>query len=234
MFLQEPPQTQADLHFSLFGIPVRVSPLFWVMGALLGLGGGGDSSLLVLAAWMVAFFVSILFHELGHALALLTFRQRPWITLYGFGGLTSHDPSYGGRRPGAWGRIFISLAGPLAGFLLAGLAFVLLFAVAREDRALSMSMRALVGSLLFINIFWGVLNLMPVFPLDGGNIARELLCLVSRRSGVRWSLVLSIVAAAALAALALFLRQWFIALLFAALAVGSYQALQQHRGERAW
>ena len=40
MFLGEPPATQADLHFRLFGFPVRVHPYFWVVTLLMGLGGG--------------------------------------------------------------------------------------------------------------------------------------------------------------------------------------------------
>lgn len=227
MLLGEPPRTSGDLDFSLFGIPVRVSPLFWLIGLVLGLGVA-DRSLLALAAWMVAFFVSILVHELGHALALMAFRQRPWITLYGFGGLTSHDPSLGGRRPGALGEILISLAGPAAGFLLAGLVFALL-SVMPADRTLSASMEVLLGAMLGINIFWGILNLMPVYPLDGGQVAREVLCLFSPRRGVRWSLALSMVVAVGLAVVAAMRGSWIMALFFLAMAVGNFQAMQQER-----
>ena len=60
-------------------------------------------------------FVSILVHELGHAFVQRYFGGRPWITLYGFGGLASCNDC--DRSPRS--QIIISLAGPLAGFLFA-------------------------------------------------------------------------------------------------------------------
>ncbi len=53
--------------------------------------------------------------------------------------------------------------------------------------------------LKFMNLFWNVLNLMPVFPLDGGQIAREVCTGVSPRSGLRISLGLSFVVAGLIA-----------------------------------
>ena len=49
--------------------------------------------------------------------------------------------------------------------------------------------------MLYVNIFWGLVNLLPVYPLDGGQIARELLELASPADGVRQSLWLSVIAA---------------------------------------
>ena len=119
MLLQEPDRTQADLNFSLFGIPIRIHPMFWAIAALLGLNAC-DRDLSLLLIWVVAVFFSILLHELGHAVVIRWFGNRPWITLYAFGGLTSHDPRRS-LRPGGtntWGQILISFAGPGVGFLL--------------------------------------------------------------------------------------------------------------------
>jgi hypothetical protein len=52
-----------------------------------------------------------------------------------------------------------------------------------------------VGMLLDINLFWGLMNLLPVWPLDGGQICRELCTASSRGNGVRTSLIISIVVA---------------------------------------
>ena len=49
----------------------------------------------------------------------------------------------------------------------------------------------------FICVFWGLVNLLPIYPLDGGQIAREILLLISPRDGIRQSLALSIFAAVA-------------------------------------
>ena len=85
MFLfQEPPPTQYDLRFTVAGIPVRVHPLFWLIALLLG--AAGDP--LLLPAWVLVIFVSILIHELGHALAFRRVGQDSRIVLHMAGGLT--------------------------------------------------------------------------------------------------------------------------------------------------
>jgi membrane-associated protease RseP (regulator of RpoE activity) len=89
----------------------------------------------------------------------------------------------------------------------------------------------LVGLLLWVNVFWGLINLMPVFPLDGGNVARRLWVMADPWDGVRKSLWLSVIAGSVVAAAGLFLLgSIFMALLFGILAFQSYQSL---RG-RSW
>ncbi|HMB23455.1 MAG TPA: site-2 protease family protein, partial [Anaerolineales bacterium] len=81
--------------------------------------------------------------------------------------------------------------------------------------------------LLWVNIFWGLINLMPVYPLDGGSVARNVLVQVDPVSGMRKSLWLSVIAGGIVALLGLvFFRSLFIALMFGLLAVQSYQSLQ--------
>ena len=91
--LGEPPQTQYDLRFQILGIPVRVHPFFWLVVVVLGLSGGAKTTPAELLIWAGCVFVSILVHELGHAAAALAHGWRPWITLYGFGGLASYQPT---------------------------------------------------------------------------------------------------------------------------------------------
>ena len=74
--LSEPQATSADLLFDLAGIRVRVSAWFWLAAGLLGWSvcqsfSLGDQRLLVqmLVIWISVVFVSILVHEMGHALA---------------------------------------------------------------------------------------------------------------------------------------------------------------------
>src|SRR5262245_11765466 len=106
--------TPFDLRFSLFGIPVRVHPLFWLAGAL---GGWSASDPNLMFLWIGCLFVSILIHELGHARTAQCFGWPPQIVLYIFGGYAQYHPG--------WGRtmvrqVLILLAGPGAGFLLYG------------------------------------------------------------------------------------------------------------------
>jgi Zn-dependent protease len=234
------------LRFSLAGIPVRVHPLFWLVGVLLGIRAPDVPSMLL---WLSALFLSILVHELGHALMGLAYGLQPWIVLYGFGGWTSYSTGYGGgAREGRWTRIWLSAAGPLAGFALAG-AIVAglcfsghqvqtagsgLFAVVPMPAAIVVSLpfTVLLCYILEICVMWGVLNLMPIYPLDGGQIARELLAIVNPADGVRQSLWLSAITAVGLAVVGW--AAWhdpYISLFFAFLAFESYTAL---KGQSRW
>ncbi|NOZ40262.1 MAG: hypothetical protein GXP24_08560 [Planctomycetes bacterium] len=84
--LAEPPPTQADVHFRVLGIPVRVHPFFWIITLIIGMRGDSAPPAEVLS-WIVAVFVSILIHELGHALVQRRFGGQPRIVLHGMGGL---------------------------------------------------------------------------------------------------------------------------------------------------
>lgn len=250
MLLGEPPQTQYDLHFSLFGIPVRVHPFFWVIAILLGFSAGELIDLLV---WVIAMFLAILVHELGHALVMRRYGFSPRIILYGMGGLASSGPAQAYRSAGnsTQAQILISAAGPGAGFLLAGLVIVLLELVGPgvqlvllhdvvpfvmpAGRVGSYALTVFAWDLLFISIFWGVMNLLPVYPLDGGQIAQRILVAANPGDGVRQSLRLSMVTAIGVAVAGLLLmREPFIAIMFGFLAYFSYRALQAYQGRGPW
>jgi Zn-dependent protease len=245
--LTDPGPTQFDLRFRVFGVPVRVHPLFWVLSAALGWDlTKSEHGLRALLVWILCCFVSILLHELGHVWMGQAFGSRGHIVLYSFGGLAigSNDQA---RR---WQRIAVSFAGP--GIQL------LLWAVLKGAVGYSWSPFRVsaswppllldgLGMMLFINFAWAMLNLLPVWPLDGGMIAREVCEAASRSRGVIISLRISLVVAAFLAVNALMAYNGrplvpylpgglYVAILFALLAFGSYQALQfeQDRRRRYW
>ena len=253
MLLGEPTRTPYDLNFALFGIPIRVHPIFWLAGLLLGPRTGGAQQILI---WMVAFFLGILCHELGHALVMRSQGCFSWITLYGLGGMASCDRSQraGGGYPDAWRQILISAAGPLAGFLLAVVVLIVvrvaghtvvwlvgapygLMAYAIDIFHLDQQPLWLgfVNNLLFVTIVYGILNLLPVYPLDGGQIARELLTMIVGADGVRLSLFLSMIVAGCLAVYGgVKLHDPFIAIFFGYLAFSSFATLQSYSGNRPW
>ena len=246
MLLGEPERTQADLNFVLFGFPVRVHPFFWLVALLLGIRSSTPADVLI---WVVAIFLSILIHELGHAAVIRAYGFHPWITLYGLGGLASYNQgqAYGSRGHGSLAQVFISLAGPGAQFVLAA---VLVGAIKLSghriafflggEHPLQIAMDE-IGSpyltdflfrIVVVSIFWGVLNLMPVYPLDGGQVARELLLVANPRDGIRQSLWLSIFTGAALAVIGLLLwHTVFMGILFGYLAFMSYTALRAYNGQ---
>ncbi len=250
MLLGEPPRSQGDIHFRLFGFPVRIHPFFWIIAVLLGMNSPDVRQLLI---WVVAVFISILWHEMGHAVVMRIYGFRPWITLYGMGGLASFgDPqSERARRFGSLDHILVSLAGPMAGFLLAALLvavavltdrmvvgsvwppYLIVGGVEDLTRSGPTVLTSLINSALAINIFWGIINLMPIYPLDGGQIARELFLLANTREGIRRSLVLSMISAGVVALFAAIqLHSFFMALLFGFMAYESYRALQAYSGRR--
>lgn len=95
----------------------------------------------------------------------------------------------------------------------------------------SQAVNQVVFLLLWINIFWGLMNLLPVYPLDGGRVARELLTLGSNpQQGVIKSLQISIGVAALVAVWGLFAVGFFMAIMFGFLAYNNYQTLQAYTG----
>lgn len=250
MLLGEPPRTPWDFHFSLMGIPVRIHPFFWLVAAVMG--ANASSKLLDLVVWVAAVFLSILVHEFGHATVMRAYGFSPWITLYGFGGLASYRPAetYGSKGTDTVGQILISAAGPGAGFLLAGLvvAGVLLSGHGVEfsagsfgvrifvlDRIGSDALTNLLNYILFVCVFWGIINLLPVYPLDGGQIAREILLRLNPQQGIRQSLMLSVFTGGALALFGLLeWHSFFVALFFGYMAYASYVMLQGYSGRGPW
>jgi Zn-dependent protease len=239
--LVEPERTRYDMNFRMLRFPVRVHPFFWLFTALLGSTILEDLGIAYLIIWMAAVFVSILVHELGHGLAFRRFGVDSHIVLYAFGGLAVPWTHVNGR----WRRIVVSLAGPLAGFLLCGLVWgsnAIFEWVPPRNRPLI----AVYVWLVWINLIWNIFNLLPVFPLDGGQVSQEVCSSIWRRNGQRIALQISFVVACLVAlysvacvidrgngALLAWLPPWFprgtlwAAILFAMLAVQSYQLLQQ-------
>jgi Zn-dependent protease len=85
------------------------------------------------------------------------------------------------------------------------------------------------------SVYWALLNLVPVYPLDGGQIARELFVRFGRRDALRESLSLSLFCAIGCALYAYSQGEPMMAMLFVSLAVSSYQLLQMgHFGGGSW
>jgi len=216
--------TPYDLQFSLFGIPVRVIAWFWLMAAVLGFSSVhiGPEYLL---AWVAIVFVSILIHELGHALVASLFGYPPRIVLYHFGGLAMFTPGHNYTQGKS---ILISLAGPGAGFLLAGIVYLLerVGVIGPFEQGWSLPYFA-VQQLLYVNIWWGLLNLLPVLPLDGGNICRDVCTSINPRQGERWATVIALLTAGAVALFAFQANELYIGMLFGFMAYQNFQQLQR-------
>jgi Zn-dependent protease len=119
---------------------------------------------------MLCVFVSILLHELGHAWTTRRLGNRyPEIVLEFFGGYatTGHHSR--------WGNIAVAAAGPGAGLCL----FSVLWFWTKTDSFRSLGLSGYptfaISDLIFMNWSWSLMNLVPVWPLDGGQIARQVI-----------------------------------------------------------
>jgi len=239
MLLSDPGKTPYDLCFDIFGFPVRIHPFFWVIGLLLGGNGGLDSALV----WIAALFISILVHELGHAFMIRRFGSSCRISLYGMGGLAMPGR---GRPCTDREQIIISLAGPFAGFALAAAIVLLCTLMGMEVDSTklfkvipfweiipnndSVVLTNFIKGMLRINIFWGLVNLLPVLPLDGGRVSYVLFRQRDRLYGEKKALKLSMVVAIGVVLLGISKQEIFIAILFGYLAYENYVQLNPQAG----
>jgi Zn-dependent protease len=214
------------MELRLGSIPVRVHGWFLVMVALLG---ANEQDPAKLGIWVVVAVVSVVIHELGHALVGKAFGLVPRIELHGMGGTTSFEatPSPDGapRRPlGTVRNVAISLAGPFAGFLFALAVLGLGLAGYRPAQPL---LKYAVELLFVVNVGWGVFNLVPMLPLDGGNVLRYVLVGVFKAKGDRIARIVSIAFASGIALLAIARGQWWVLYLGVLFAFRNVQALRQ-------
>lgn len=218
-----PGTTPYDLRFRALGIPVRVHPLFWLVTALLGGVGQGGVDVADVLIWIACVFVSILVHEMGHGLTARLFGAEPAILLYGMGGLCYYD---GGRQT-PWRRLAVLFCGPGAGFVLAGLAYLALMVLVRRETDPGPVALQIIWNLLWINIVWGLVNLLPIYPLDGGQMSSVVLTMFNRDHGRRWGHVISLLTAGFLAILTFrYTQDLFLTIFFAFFALTNYQILQ--------
>jgi len=182
-------RTPYDLNFYLWGYPVRVNPFFWIIMACIGFRPG---DLQFMAIFALGAFVSILLHEFGHGLVAKAMGCRPvGILLYGMGGLCYYEPR---RHLARWEEIVISLAGPFTNFALFGLVWLIYQPLIpfKEATPLNLILIDFYNVMFFVNVFWGIINLFPILPLDGGRVMFNLLRYVNPLRALEWAALVSI------------------------------------------
>lgn len=212
------------MTFRLFGVNVEIQAFFWVNAVLIGWSMARNNGPVEILLGVLIVFVSVLAHEFGHALAIMRHKVEPEISLHGMGGTTRWRVVLPLRRID---QILISLAGPFMNFLIAGLIYAAYrLAPGALMRLPSVALHAL-GAASSINLFWGVLNLLPVLPLDGGHVLEQ--ALGPKR--IRITLGISFLAGAGLTVLGLAWHQYWIALIFGMGAFSSYQRFREESAD---
>jgi Zn-dependent protease len=207
------------VQFRLLGFPIRIEPLFFVIMGMFGFAGGREG--LFVVEWIVVAGFGILVHELGHAVAFRRFGSEAAITLHGFGGFTT-----GTAQPPRRSMV-VSLAGPLTGFAAGAVAIWLYRSVGDSSELVHSAL----SDLIFVTLAWGVFNLLPILPLDGGAVMASVLEQATGGGGQRAARVVSLVVAAALAVVGILVKEPFVAMIAVFFGFQNWQVLAGARDQ---
>ncbi|RKH44108.1 site-2 protease family protein [Corallococcus llansteffanensis] len=210
----------AVLAYQSLPEPGRGSSAGWLGDRLSDPGSPGYAGAVAsyVLAWMFIVFVSVLIHELGHAVAFRVFGYKPSVELVFLGGVTRPNTD----TPLPWHKdVVSSFAGPLAGLALG----VLSWAVLMQVRGRSEMADFFLGNFFFANMLWTVFNLLPVPPLDGGHISTALATRMFGRRGFIVSHVLALGLCVGLVLLGIKSGQLFAAVLFAMFGFQAFRVL---------
>lgn len=223
-------------------------------GTRLGAASGSTRADVVwVLAWMIVICFSVIVHELGHALTARKLAGgRNHIRLWAFGGLAYQEES----RPSRSARLWTIAMGPGAGFLLfllTVLAMILalgpqlasevipfkLFGIFPQGGNYSFEFASYINEngpalrlfhvLLLVNFWWSVINLLPIFPLDGG----QLLSTWTGKTLLTYKVGFVVALIAAIATLT-FNKSIWNACLFGFLAYQNFKNLQTFQGSDQW
>ena len=164
--ISAPVVSRHGIFFWLLRTIVRVRYTFFLTSVLLGMRIRSFGPLLV---WIVVSFLAILLHEFGHAFAARFYGQDPKIEIHGFGGVTQWAWVDELRW---WQRVIISVAGPGIGFLVGGLLYLGQPLLPGFDSYLLWLANRY---FLWVTLGWGLFNLLPILPMDGGRSLSEIL-----------------------------------------------------------
>lgn len=162
-------------------IPVKFTPAFFITAALIGFLN--SYSLVGTIVWIGIILLSVLVHEYGHAITSKLFGQHPKIELVAFGGVTIPE----GKKLTPGREFLVVLMGPMFGFFLF-LGSLLLYRM----QILPPFAQSTVTILAVVNLFWTVINLLPILPLDGGQLVRIVLEKIFGARAFKATLYLSI------------------------------------------
>jgi Zn-dependent protease len=179
------------------------------------------------ALQVLALFLMVLTHEFGHALACRSVGGRAnLIVLWPLGGVAYVDPP---QRPGA--QLWSIAAGPLVNVALAPVLFGLLFL----GKQLGLDVNHPDAFLLLIsankiNFVLLVFNLIPVYPLDGGQILRSLLWFpFGRANSLLVASVIGFIGVAGLVLIAIYDHSFWIGIMAVFILMNCWGGLMQAR-----
>ncbi|HSX38683.1 MAG TPA: site-2 protease family protein [Chlamydiales bacterium] len=200
-------------------IPIIIHPFFWVLSGFIG--WFYSKTLIGMLIWVGIIFFSVLIHEFGHALTAVFFKQKAQIQLVALGGLTSFE----GPKLRFWQQFLITFNGPLFGFFLFIFASILLqFNLSGWPKIVG-----ILQATQMANLFWTIINLLPVLPLDGGQLLRIVLEAAFGVSGFRAALLSGAVIASILAFCFFIMQSILVGAIFLLFAFQSFDSWRKSR-----
>lgn len=165
---------QSSRSFRMFGVPVRLHFTFVLFIAFLILTARGLQTAVFNTVYILAFFLSVLLHELSHASVARRYGIRTVeIVMFPIGGVARLA-----RNPKPNEELWIALAGPAVNVLIA-LALGLWLIYSNQSLDLTDVLNPTDANLLtriaYGNLILAGFNMIPAFPMDGGRVLRAIL-----------------------------------------------------------
>lgn len=241
------------LNFTLFNIPICIRPSVWIVLALLGgvfqVNDGSD--LLQLLIFVTAGMLTLLAHELGHALAgRQVTGSTPTVTLAMMGGVTRIPTLPRTRAQYMWyiaagplGSLLLGLVAALVlglhiGDISAGISFYLLspfgaesamsaeqlqqLIAAIQEGRLSLGLLHVYATLMLVCMWWSLFNLLPILPMDGGQLLHTI------TGNIRLCAVIGIILSGILTILSVIGGMWLTMMLLGYFAYINWQILRDN------
>lgn len=133
-----------------------------------GLHAANSTDILLVLVFVFAGFLSIMIHELGHALTIRKYGLPAAFTLQAFGGYASFTSGKLDRKQ----SFVVTAAGPALQFAFGVLLIILAPNIAIPDGSLFLPF---LRDLIWVSIAWSILNCLPVYPMDGGQMMAAIL-----------------------------------------------------------
>ena len=129
-------------------------------------------------------------------------------------------------------HIWIALAGPLAGFLLGAIVWVYGGVFDAPMPAFALDPLQVYQYVIYFTIYWSILNLLPIYPLDGGQVLFYALNQHPRWNARLLTAVFTLALGGALIFLAIRAGEWWITILLAFILYNNYRLLQSSRDQQ--
>jgi Zn-dependent protease len=187
--------SQHGVFLWLFSTLVRVRFSFLIVMVAMAVMSGRDIPETL--TWVTAATVGVLVHEFGHVGVARCFGRKPNVELHTLGGVTT----WAGTRGGWLEQLSTSLAGPIVGLLAAATLWLVLrnAGEAGTPALVDLAYR----DFLWVSVGWGLVNLAPIRPLDGGQALEAVLGGLGARRPRRIAGLVSVGAGVLLAVIAL-------------------------------